>query len=205
RQEVSARGILMPNGGLEADVRVQHLQILPSMRIVVPDVSEVDGEVTLHLSLHGTLDQPQGEGELHITALRWQQYQLGEVHSQVQINSTGVGIDLRWLDQKQELLRLSGNVSLDTRHALALQLQATNVDLQVLKLFSPAVVHSAGTLHLDLRLAGTLQQPQVDGTLRLDDGALQLTATGVRYQDIQVQLSCAGNRAELTQLHAQSG
>jgi autotransporter translocation and assembly factor TamB len=100
RQEVSARGILMPDGGLEADVQVQHLLILPSMRMVVPNVSEVDGEVTLHLSLHGTLAQPQGEGELHITSLRWQQYQLGEVHSQVQANSTAVNVDLRWLDQK---------------------------------------------------------------------------------------------------------
>ena len=204
RQEVSARGVLMPDGKVEADVQVQHLQILPSMRMVAPDVSEVDGELALHLSLHGTLAQPQGEGELHITSLRWQQYQLGEVHSQVQTSSTAVNVDLQWLDQKQELLHLSGNVGLDTRQALALQLQA-NTDLQVLKSFSSAVVQSAGTLHLDLRLAGTLQQPRVDGTLKLDDGALQLAATGVQYQDIQVQLVCAGNRVELTQLHAQAG
>jgi len=204
QQEVSARGVLIPDGSVEADVQVQHLQILPSMRIVAPDMSEVDGELALRLSLHGTLAQPQGEGELHLTSLRWQQYQLGEVHSQVQAKGTAVNVDLRWRDPRQELLHLSGNVSLDTRQALAIQLQA-NTDLQVLKSFSSAVVQSAGTLQVDLRLAGTLQQPQVDGTLKLDDGALQLAATGVPYQDIQVQLVCAGNRVELTQLHAQAG
>jgi autotransporter translocation and assembly factor TamB len=45
----------------------------------------------------------------------------------------------------------------------------------------------------------------VYGTLRVNDGALQLTTTGVRYKDIQVQLVCTGNRLELTQAHAQSG
>jgi translocation and assembly module TamB len=34
---------------------------------------------------------------------------------------------------------------------------------------------------------------------------LQLTTTGVRYKEIQIQLVCTGNRLELTQVHAQSG
>ena len=67
------------------------------------------------------------------------------------------------------------------------------------------MAQSAGTLHLDLRLAGTLQQPQAYGTLRVDAGTLQLTTTGVRYKEIQIQLVCTGNRLELTQVHAQSG
>jgi translocation and assembly module TamB len=75
----------------------------------------------------------------------------------------------------------------------------------VLPAFSAAVAQSAGTLQLDLRLAGTLQQPQAYGTLRLDDGVLQLAATGVQYKAIQIQMVCTGQRVELTQLHAESG
>src|SRR5262249_41966383 len=154
----------------------------------------LDGEGTLHLSLGGTLAQLQGEGELHLTSLRWQQHDVGEVHGQVQIKGTVVGMDLRWRDHKQELLHLSGEASLDTRQALTVQLQAVNVDLQGLKAFIPAVAQSAGTLSLDLRLAGTLQHPEVYGTLQVDDGALQLTTTGVRYKEIQVHLVCTGTR-----------
>ena len=43
------------------------------------------------------------------------------------------------------------------------------------------------------------------GALRVEDGVLQLTTTGVRYKDIQVQLLCTGNRVEIVQFHAQSG
>jgi len=205
RQEISGRGILKSGGGGEADLHIRHLQLLPHVQMMAPQLGALDGEGTLHLSLRGTLAQLQGEGELHLTSLRWQQYDLGEVHSQVRINGTVVGMDIRWRDHKQELLHLSGEASLDTRQALALQLQAANVDMQGLKAFIPVVAQSAGTLSLDLRLAGTLQQPQAYGTLKVDDGALQLTTTGVRYKDIQVQLVCSGNRVEVVQAHAQSG
>jgi autotransporter translocation and assembly factor TamB len=205
RQEISARGILKPDGGIEADLHVSHLQLLPHVQMMAPYMGVVDGEGTLRLSLRGTLAQLQGEGELHLTSLRWQQHDMGEAHGRVLIKGTAVDVDLRWRDHKQELLHLSGEASLDTRQALALQLQAANVDVQGLKAFIPAVAQSAGTLHLDLRLAGTLQHPQVYGTLRVNDGALQLTTTGVRYKDIQLQLVCTGNRIEVVQLHAQSG
>jgi autotransporter translocation and assembly factor TamB len=205
RQEISARGILKPGGGIEADLHVRHLQLLPPVQMVAPHAGVVDGEGTLHLSLRGTLAQLQGEGDLHLTSLRWQQHDVGEVHGQVQIKGTVVRVDLRWRDQKQELLHLAGEASLDTHQALTLQLQAANVDLQGLKAFIPAVMQSAGTLHLDLRLTGTLQHPQVYGALRVNDGVLQLATTGVRYKDIQMQLVCTGNRIEFTQVHAQSG
>ncbi len=205
RQEITAQGILNSGGGIEANLHVRHLQLSPHVQIMAPHAGMVDGEVTLHFSLRGTLAQLQGEGGLHLTSLRWQQHDLGEVHGQVRINGTAMGVDLRWRDQKQELLHLSGEASLDTRQALAVQLQGANVDLQRLKAFIPAVVQSTGTLHLDLSLAGTLQHPQVYGTLRVDDGTVQLTTTGVRYKDIQVHLVCTGNRVEFVQAHAQSG
>jgi autotransporter translocation and assembly factor TamB len=175
------------------------------MRLLAPETGPVAGEATLDLSLRGTLAHLQGEGGLHLTSLRWQHYELGEVHGQVQMHGPAVDVDLRWRDRKQELLHLSGEVHLGMRQAMALQLRATNVDVQILKAFIPAVVQSAGTLHLDLRLTGTPRQPQAYGTLRLDDGMLQLTTTGVRYRDIQVQLVCTGNRLVVAQLQARSG
>ena len=205
RQELSAQGILSAAGVLEADVQVQRLQLLPHVRAVVPAADTVDGEVALRLRLRGTLAQPQGEGVLHVTSLRWQQRALGEVRSQFQANGTAVGIDLYWRDRQRELLHLSGDVALDARQALSLQLQATDVDLQVLTALSSAITHSTGKLQVDLRVAGTVPQPQVYGTLRLDDGTVQLRATGIRYKDIKAHLVCTGQRVEVVQLHAESG
>lgn len=205
RQEISARGILKSGGGIEADLQVRHLQLLPLVQILAPHTGAVEGEVTLHLRLRGTLAKLQGEGGLALASLRWQHRDLGEVQGQVRINNSVMGVDLRWRDQEQELLHVSGETGLATPQVLALQLHAANVDLQRLKAFIPTVAPSAGTLDLDLRLTGTLQQPQVHGALLVNDGVLQLTTTGVRYKDIQVHLLCTGNRIEFVQFHAQSG
>ena len=178
---------------------------MPLVQIMAPHTGVVDGEATLHLSLRGTLAKLQGEGGGYLAALQWQHHDLGEVQGQVRINDSVMGVDLRWRDQKQELLHVSGEASLDAPQALTVQLYATNVDLQRLKAFIPVVAQSAGTLHLDLRLTGTLQHPQAHGSLRINDGVLQLATTGVRYKDIQVHLLCMGNRVEFVQFHAQSG
>ena len=62
RQEIRARGILKSGGGIDADLQVQHLQLLPLVQIMAPHTGVIEGEATLHLSLRGTLAKLQGEG-----------------------------------------------------------------------------------------------------------------------------------------------
>ena len=47
---------------------VQQLQIGPSVRAVKPDAAVADGQLSLELSLGGTLQQPQGKGSLQLTS-----------------------------------------------------------------------------------------------------------------------------------------
>ena len=62
------------------------------------------------------------------------------------------------------------------------------------------LTHSAGTLNLDIQAAGTLQQPRLNGSLVLNNGALQLAATGERYRDIQMRIVMTGDRIDIQQL-----
>lgn len=205
RQEIRGRGILMPDGNLEADLHLQRVLLLPHLRAFAAEESPLDGELTLQLRLYGTARRPQGDGVAHLTALRWQQYSVGEIHSQVRLRETAVGVDLRWHDRKREFAHLTGDISLDPGHPLALRLQVAQLEAQLLTTLSPAVAQSAGIVQADVQVTGTLQQPQAHGTVRLSDGLLQLRTTGVRYRDIQMQLTCQGTQVALTRLHAASG
>ena len=71
----------------------------------------------------------------------------------------------------------------------------------------PGLTHSAGTLNLDIQAAGTLQQPRLNGSLVMNNGALQLAATGERYRDIQMRIVMTGDRIDIQQLRvgSQSG
>ncbi|MBM3226694.1 MAG: hypothetical protein FJZ47_23260, partial [Candidatus Tectomicrobia bacterium] len=205
RQEVSARGILMTEGRLEADVQVQRVQLLPYVRLFAAEIAPIEGEVTLAFQLRGSLTRPEGQGVLQLTALRWHQQDLGTVQSQWRVQGTTVDVDLHWRDQQQEFVRLAGSLGLDTRQALDLQLQIARLDLQIVQSLRTWVTQSAGIVQADLRLTGTVQQPQAYGTLTLRDGAVQLAATGVRYSALQVHLACQGTRWVLTEAQATSG
>src|SRR5262249_18143615 len=109
--------------------------------------------------------------------------------------------------QERPLLQVRSTMRLDAAHTLDVQVQAPMVNLDILGPLSPAVQQSAGLLTIDLRVTGTLQQPQVRGELLLRDGVLQLAATGERYKDIQVHILFAGDRVtiERLQLASRSG
>jgi autotransporter translocation and assembly factor TamB len=203
-QQIRVQGTLPPEGLVQAEVQVQELQIRPTVQIFSPQSDIPDGRLGLNLTLAGTLQQPQLQGELQLTALQWQKRQLGEVRATVGLHGTTVRTDVRWQEQGRELLQIHGTLGTGVADPLNLQIQARDVDLGMLKSFSPTVTHSAGIFRLDLQLSGTKQQPQVQGSLVLRDGELQLVATGERYNDMQARLLFTGNRVHIEQLQVGS-
>jgi autotransporter translocation and assembly factor TamB len=206
-QRLSVTGSLAQAGALGIDVRVQQLQIGPNVRAVKPDAAVPEGQLSLDLSLGGTLQQPQGKGSLQLTSLAWQERPLGEMRAAVELANQSARTDLHWRLQGRELLQVQGSVGLSADGALAMQIRTPGLPLEMVQGMVPGVTHSSGTLNLDLQANGTLQQPRLNGSLRLDNGALQLAATGERYRDIQMRIVLAGERIDIQQVRvgSQSG
>jgi autotransporter translocation and assembly factor TamB len=206
-QRLSVEGGLGQNGTLGVDVRVQQLQIGPTIRAVSPNTAVPEGQLSLDLTLGGTLQRPQGKGTLQLTSLAWQGRTLGEMRAALELADQRARTDLRWNIQGREMLQVQGNMGLAADGALAMQIRAPGIDLEMFKGLVPQVTQSAGRLRLDLQVSGTLQQPQMNGSLLLNDGVLLLAATGERYQDIQMRLVFAGSRVDIQQLRvgSQSG
>jgi autotransporter translocation and assembly factor TamB len=203
-QRLSVEGGLGQNGTLGVDVRVQQLQIGPTVRAVSPNTAVPEGQLSLDLTLAGTLQQPQAKGTLQLTALAWQGRTLGEMRAALELADQRARTDLRWNIQGREMLQVQGNMGLAANGALAMQIRAPGIDLEMFKGLVPQVTQSAGRLSLDLQVSGTLQQPQMNGSLLLNDGVLLLPATGQRYQDIQMRLVFAGSRVDIQQLRVGS-
>jgi autotransporter translocation and assembly factor TamB len=206
-QEISARGRLNPEGPVQAEVHVQQLRIQPTVQAVAPETPAPEGRLSLDLTIDGTLDQPRAQGNLDVTALAWQDHALGDIHADLTLRHQVLRPDLRWQLQGQQLLQVRGTLGLSTDDRLALQTQASAIDLALLEPLNPAITHSSGTLRFDLEFSGRLQQPQVYGSLQLADGALQLAPTGERYRNLEARLTFAGDRIEIERLHvgSQSG
>ncbi|MCZ6873895.1 MAG: translocation/assembly module TamB domain-containing protein [bacterium] len=203
-QEITAQGSLNAAGGVAGNLRLQRLQIQPLVHAVAPAVPTPDGQLALDLKLTGSVQQPQLEGQIELTALQWQQHSLGEIQGLIGFAKQTWRTDLRWQDQGTEVLHLHGAFGTGTAGALAVQVQSNAFDMRKLAPFSPAIIESAGSLMLDLRLAGTLQQPKIHGNLELREGVLQLAPTGERYRDIQVHLRFGGDRVDIARMQVGS-
>src|SRR4029453_3901895 len=112
--------------------------------------------------------------------------------------------DLHWNIQGREMLQVQGHMGLVADGAVAMQIRAPGIDLEMFKGWVPQVTQSAGQLQLSLPGGGPLQQPQMHGAFQLNDGVLQLATTGQRYQDIQMRLVFAGSRVDIKQLRGGS-
>jgi autotransporter translocation and assembly factor TamB len=203
-QRISVQASLVPEGPVKADVQVQRLQIGQTMQVAAPNMAALEGQLSLDLTVGGTLRQPQAQGKLQLTSLAWQKRDLGEMRGTIDLANATLRPDFRWQYQQRELFQLSGTLGLSPDGAIALRMRAPDLDLKLLPALTPAIKDSAGTLRLDLQLAGTLQQPQARGRLELNNGALQLAATGERYKDIQARLIFAGNRLDIERLYVGS-
>ena len=191
-------------GAVQAEVQVQALQLRPLVQAFAPELSLPDGRLDLALTLAGTLQQPRGQGQLSLTALQWQKRQLGDIQVTVGLNNMTAQTELRWELQGRSLLEVHSTIRLDAAQALNIQIRSPGVDLDLLGPLSPAVRHSAGLLTLDLNVTGTVRQPQMRGELLLQDGVLELAATGERYKNMQVQVVFAGNRVTIEQMRLES-
>ena len=206
-QAIRLQGTFDPGGVMQGEVRVQQLQLRPTVQAFAPDLAAPDGRLDLTLTLAGTRQRPQGQARLSLTAIQWQQRQLGDLQATIGLSGTTAQTDVQWQVQGRPLLQVRSTMRLDATRALDAQVQAPMVNLDLLESLSPAVQQIAGLLTLDLHVTGTLQQPHVRGELLLRDGVLQLTATGERYQDIQTHFIFAGDRVtiERLQLGSRSG
>lgn len=199
-QEISARATLRPEGTVDGTVQVQRVPIWSTVQAFAPGASVPDGQLAVDLTVSGPLKQPAIDGTVAVTALHWQEQPLGDIQAQITAVGETFRTDVRWQDQGQDLLHIFGTVETGAKVALALQVQMADVDMARLKSLSPAVVQSAGTLQVDLRLTGTPPRPVVQGTIRLRDGALLLAATGERYKNINTSLVFLGDRVEIQRL-----
>jgi autotransporter translocation and assembly factor TamB len=206
-QEIRAQGALTPDGILQAQAHLQRLQLQPTLQALFPDAEAPDGELALDLTVHGTLAQPQAHVNLRLTALRWQQQDLGDMYATGTLQDHAWQASVRWSLQDHDLLQGQGTGRLGATGVLDAHLQATDIDLQLLAPLLNEVSDSAGRLRLDLHLAGAVRQPRVRGSLVITDGALQLVTTGERYRDIAARLQVHDDRIDIEQceMHTRTG
>ncbi len=204
-QRINLQGRVSPERLDAIALSVEKLEIKPTIQAFLPTVDVPDGALSANVSADGRLQQPRVAGSLQLGPLQWQGQSLGHVKAELESTDSVARTDVRWIDQKQELLLLDGELSLKDTNTMNLKLRVPDLDLARLQPFSREILNSAGRLNVDLQATGTLSRPQVLGKVELRDGELRLAATRETYKDIQGRLVFNGKRMEIEQFQMLSG
>jgi autotransporter translocation and assembly factor TamB len=94
-QAIRLQGTLDPGGVMQGEVQVQQLQLRPTVQAFAPDLAVPNGRLDLTLTLAGTRQRPQGQGQLSLTAIEWQKRQLGDVQATIGLSGTTVQTEVQ--------------------------------------------------------------------------------------------------------------
>jgi len=109
------------------------------------------------------------------------------------LNGTKVSADLNLELLGQDAVR--GQVQIDTGKSQALsgQLFASVVEFAALKPFVPQLSALQGQLKADLKLAGSISKPIINGDIDLNHGKVEIADSGLTVNDINLHAKASGN------------
>ncbi len=191
-----------------ANIDTTALPVAALLAVYVPALpTGLQGQMELHASLKGPLkDKSRMEAHLVIPTL-------SASYESVQISNAGpiradyanyvVSLQPSELSGTETSIRLAGQVPLRGAGAMTLNAQG-NINLRLLRLVS-SDVRGSGIMALDIRTAGSTRNPQVTGTIRLQNAALSTATTPFGLEQINGLLNLNNNQVQISNLTAQLG
>ena len=207
---IQARGTVALTGDYptQASLDVRNIQLgelLPDFWSQMP--SEVRGQAELHGSLHGPLkqrDQLEAEVDIPSFSLSYQSLQIANA-SPIRAVYRGNVITLNRFELKGSGADLQLQAAVPLEHGRSLQASAVgNIDLRLVSSVYPQWA-SSGQLRLDLSAEGSLPKPDVHGTVRLTDAAIQSPDIPLGAQNVNAAMSIKNGRVEIQSFTGQSG
>ena len=207
---VEGGGTINLTGGYYADLtfNAPPMPLQPLLAIYFPALPEdFQGETELHASAKGPLED-KSQIEAHLTIPR-----LTAAYQRLQVESAGPiradyehslltlqPVEIRGTDTS---LRLQGTVP--TAGTAGMNVQAKgSLNVRLIQIFRPEI-KSAGSVAIEVRAAGSLHAPAVEGQIRLKDVALSSAAAPLGLEKLEGELELTNDRLEVKSLSGQLG
>ncbi|AKH21935.1 translocation/assembly module TamB domain-containing protein [Sedimenticola thiotaurini] len=173
------------------------LTAIPLVRLLpwLPAEVRVEGSLDGQLQLAGPIDALTGEAELSLDQGSLLLDAAEEQPLRLALQDGAMALRLTPQGSRATFRLMTGEGSINAQATtgplsatgpvtITGKLKADLPDLQPLGLLLPGLSEIRGQLAAEARLAGDLQQPEIDGFVRLDQGAANLPQLGLELQDI---------------------
>lgn len=178
---------------------------------------DVDGTAALTARIGGTRAVPTVSGRVGVRDGRYREMAIAAVEATVDDDGRMARVDALVRQSDQAYLTAKGVVPRTllqpppegtavpaTEDRLDLEIHSTQIDLALAEGLTDQASELSGRAQLDIRLTNTGRVPVVDGEVTLSDAGFLVTATGVRYGNVDGTLEFAGDTLIVRQLSAES-
>ncbi len=192
----------------EGSLDTTKIPLEPLLAIYVPSIPpQFEGATDLHLSFKGPLkDTSRLEVHATIPALtaKYQGMQIENVGPiRLDYASSAVVLQPGELRGTDTSLRFQGRIPLAGTAAMNVNAQG-RVNLQLLSMITTNV-KAAGTLGLDVRTTGSVQKPDVQGQIRIENATVSATTMPVSLEKLNGTLDVTMDKLQIRQLTGQMG
>ena len=192
----------------EAVLDTSKIPLEPLLAVYVPSTPpELTGATEFHASFKGPL-RDRSRMEVHVTipqfTASYEALQLENVGPlRVDYANSMVVLEPGELRGTDTSLRFQGRIPLDGQAAMSVNAQGS-VNLRLLSMFS-AGMKTVGTLGLDVRSSGSIQNPDVQGQIQVENVALSSTTTPFSMDNLNGTLEVTKDKLQIRSLTGQLG
>ena len=208
-------GDLPTSGEAHAHVDVKQFPLAGVYALAGRDTGGVSGSINASVALTGSRAAPIYQGSLSLAQATVGEFRIPYLDGTFGYRNDQLDASLHLWRSGAEIVRVNARLPLDLSLAsvqnrerpetLSVRVRADSVDLAALGAVTTVVNGVQGVFSADLGLAGTWQNPSLQGQLVIAGGAASIPALNVRYQGVAGQFALTGDTIRVRSLEAHSG
>jgi autotransporter translocation and assembly factor TamB len=206
-QELSAEGTFAltedATGSLDVVVSGVDLTQLGALLLVQRQLA---GTLTGDARISGTPATRSIVGNIKLLAGIVDGYAFQSLDTLVNYRNERAQVDAILIQSPTSQLQATGSIPFSitrgvlTDQPLTLDVTSEGIDLAVLEAANTGLVNAAGLLVVDVHLTGTGSNPVASGSVRVQQGAFTVAATGAVYSNASIDATLQGQAVQITRL-----
>jgi translocation and assembly module TamB len=212
---IRASGALpSPSGGALA-VEALGVEAQDVYGLLQRDTTAVDGSIGANLEIGGSRSAPTIRGTITMADVVLGDFRGPFAQGLVNYADQRLEANLLLWKTGEPVVEIEAQLPLDLAFAgvanrqlpgnLSVRALADSVDLGVFEAFTANVRNLRGTLDADARIAGSWDEPRLDGFVEVRDGRADIPSLGVRFNRIAGRALLAGDSVAIDSLRLKSG
>lgn len=218
---ITDRGLITAGGQIELkeqgfNLSMQAFKANPAIvTAVMKDPPEIKGEMDMQVQLAGTVAKPSGKGSLEIINGSVAGVSVDKINAELALKNDTIQLEYLVATKDVYGLKASGDIPLDVfrskeqrrnpRSQMNIIMDLNEARLGILPALSKMVEWGVGETNGQVRLAGTLEEPLLYGSLKIADGAVKIKDLDTALENINLDVDFAGNTVLLRNVSTKLG